>query len=163
MAKFVPALVASVIALLVGYFMGRSNELPAQRPTSLYIADVSVVDAETGLPLNAALHYPENFFGSILLSESESSKQPGIGGPIRTEQDSKTGRCRIIWCGTPATEFRFRFSIDGYKTMELPPRFVKEIAHSENGGILGPSLLPMEKLEHPKENKSVTLPGTRHD
>jgi len=89
---------------------------------SLYVVDLSVVDADTGSPVNASLHFPENFLGGFVLSASGSQKLPGKAyGPVLTEQDPTSGRCRVIWIGTPDTDYHFRLTADGYQPLEIPP------------------------------------------
>jgi len=126
--------------------------LPGPVTFSEYIADVTLVDAQTGTPINTKLHYPDGFFPTFQLSESGSRMNFGTGhGPIRTEQDAENGRCRITWIGTPSAMFGFLLSADGYQTIELSPEHIREVAHSEAvGGIINSSIIRMTReMGHP--------------
>ena len=154
--------VAVLVALVVGYLAGRStHDKATQQELSLYIADVALVDAQTGTPINTKLHYPEGFLPTLQLSESGSRTIAGTGhGPISTEQDAETGRCRIIWIGTPSATFGFRFSADGYQPVELPPKHIREVAHSESiGGIVNPPVIRMTRSEPNSRNDATADTG----
>ncbi len=123
--------------LTIGYFVGRSSVPTTNRDYSLYIADVTLIDGETGAPVNTTVHYP------------------GGLAPIRREQDAETGRCRIIWIGTSDAAFAFRFSAEGYESVDLPPQAVREVHCSVvvGSGIAGSSTVTMTRSGSESEGR----------
>lgn len=142
-------------ALLIGYFVGRSSVPTTDQDYSLYIADVTLIDGETGVPVNTELQFPDGFFSTFQLSESASRKISGTGrGIIRTEQDAETGRRRIIWIGASDATFVFRFSADGYESVDLPPQSVVEVDCCQAvGGVAGSSTVTMTRTKNESEGR----------
>jgi hypothetical protein len=138
-----------LVAATLGYFLGAAtgDRANAEPDLSLYFADVVLVDAETGKPVSPQVHFPTGFFPTYHVRESGSEKISGTGyGPVRSELDHSTGRCRITWIGMPGVKVPFRLSAEGYETLELPPERIEEVAHQESiGGIVEPTTISIRR------------------
>jgi hypothetical protein len=138
-----------LVAATIGYLFGAAtgDRANAEPDLSLYFVDIVLVDAETGKPVSPQLHFPTGFFPAYHIRESGSAMIRGTGyGPVRSELDHSTGRCRITWIGRQGVKVPFRLSAEGYERLELPTERIEEVAHQESiGGIGKPATISIRR------------------
>lgn len=116
---------------------------PKQKKYSCYIADMKLVDNETGEPLNPIIG-----FSSSITASNGGSRITKTSGSVayRSEMDNKTGHVRIIWMAEDSIPCRFTVGSSGYEIIPIPKKAIDKIDSCKSiGGMSGPLTIKLKK------------------
>ena len=154
------------MACTVTFSIGRSGDrrkATANLTHSLFIADVVVVDGQTGETLNPILHYPDGSLpASVQVDDgpwrvTRSGEIGQISAELGHEDLGSEGRCRLVWAGSLKSKSAFRLSAEGYTPCTIPVEHIEEIAGVKSTvGLRAPSILKLTKLSMPLGTNLIT-------